>query len=145
MKLIITFFLLLVWLSSCNDEAINLTCADPLGADTKTLKDQQFTCFTEKFSNCVWFRLEFSPPELRSVSVITNNAIATLYDAGEVPCLSAVTIKPLSGWVYATEAKLHHGYVIRMEDGTYGRLFIDSWKKSGNLVTEVNITRQYAF
>ncbi len=136
---------LVLLLASCKEDPINITCADPLGADAITLRDQQYTCYQAQFNNCVWFRLEFSPPELRSVSVITNNEIATIYDAGEVPCLSAVTAKPASGFVFATEAKLHHGYVIKMQDGTYGRLFIDSWKKSGNLVTEVNITRQYAF
>ena len=146
MKLIsICCILWLVGLSACTEEAINLTCADPLGTDGITLKDQQYTCFQDKFNNCVWFRLQFNPPEIRSVLVVTGNEVASIYDAGEVSCLSNVNVKPTTGFLFATVAKLHHGYVIRMEDGSYARLFIDSWKMSGNQVTEVNITRQYEF
>ena len=146
MKLIaLACILFTIGLSSCNEEVINITCADPLGTDGVTLKDQQYTCFQDKFNNCVWFRLEFTPPEIRSVLVITGNEVASIYDAGEATCLSSVKVKPTQGFLFATEAKLHHGYVIKMEDGSYARIFIDSWKMSGNKVTEVNITRQYAF
>ena len=138
-------FLWLALLNACNDESINYTCPDPLGSDAITLKDKTFSCYQDSFNNCLWFRLEFSPPELRSVSVSPEKAVAVIFDVGEVECLSQVTAKPTSGWVYSTEAKLHHGYVIRMNDGTYGRLFIDSWKTSGSFVTEVNIIRQYTF
>lgn len=93
----------------------------------------------------MWFHLNVNPPVLQSVIVVNGNAVASIFDAGEVECLSKVTVKPSSGWVYATTAELHHGYIIRMEDGTYGRLYIDSWKLSGGLVSEVNIKRQYAY
>ncbi len=89
--------------------------------------------------------MEGSLPVLRSYIAVADNEVASFIDVGEVKCLREVTDKPTSGWVFGILVELHHGYVIKMEDGTYGRLFIDSWKKSGSQVTEVNITRQYAF
>ncbi len=138
-------WLALCLMLSCKEEPININCADPLGTDTKTLKDGVFSCFQEEFNSCVWFHLDVNPPVLQSVIVVKGNAVAYIFDVGEVECLSKVTIKPSSGWVYVTTAKLHHGYVIKMEDGTYGRLYIDSWEISGSLVSEVNIKRQYAY
>ncbi|HNP96217.1 MAG TPA: hypothetical protein PKJ63_11330 [Cyclobacteriaceae bacterium] len=143
LKLYQIFFALLA-LHSCNEEAINITCADPLGSDAKALKDKQFTCFQEDINGCFWFHLDVTPPTLQSVYV-EGHSIAKIKDIGEVKCLGDITEKPTDGWVYVVNAQLGHGYVVLMEDGTMGRLFIDSWARSGNQIVEVYVTRQYAF
>lgn len=146
MKLKIFIFPLLIALSlnSCSEEPINFQCADPLGSDGKSLSDKKFTCFQEDINGCFWFHLNVTEPILQSVYV-EGHSIAMVLDIGEVACLSEVTEKPSSGFVFVTPAKLNHGYVVKMADGTLGRMYIDSWKKQGDLVTEVNIIRQYPY
>ena len=131
-------------LCTCSNEEINLTCPDPLGTDAITLGHEKFTCFQEGINGCFWFHLDVTPPVLQSVYV-TGHSIAMIIDVGEFTCLGEVTQKPTTGFVFAVEAKVNHGYVVRMEDGTYGRMFIDSLVKSGNQIIEVNVKRQYAF
>jgi len=143
LKISICLFIL-ASLIGCGDEEINLTCADPLGSDAISIGHEVFTCFQEDINGCFWFHLDVSPPVLQSVYV-EGHSIAMIIDVGAVECLGEVTQKPTTGFVFATEAIIGHGYVVRMEDGTYGRLFIDSWIVSGGQIVEVNLKRQYAY
>lgn len=130
---------------SCSTEEISFTCADPLGTDTKTMKHDSWTCFQNDINGCFRFELATNPGVIRSVYV-TGHTFASIIDVGEVECLGEVTTKPTTGWVYVVVPQLHHGYVVKMADGTIGRFFIDSWEIGSNgLKTKVNITRQYSF
>lgn len=130
---------------SCDQQDINITCADPLGTDTESLNDMALSCFQPEFAGCFRFELQGDMPVIRSLYKSTPADAPYLSDAGEVTCLSEVKKDPAASWSYALYAKLHHGYVIKLSDGTYGRVYIDSWLKNGSKVSQVNITRQYAF
>lgn len=144
-RLLISTWIILASLFSCSVEEINITCADPLGTDTEVMNNDSWTCFQEGINGCFRFELTSNPALMRSVYV-TGHTYASIIDIGEVICLGDITQKPTSGWVYVVVPQLHHGYVVKMADGTLGRFFIDSWETgSGGVKTKINITRQYSF
>ncbi len=137
----IAFFLTI----SCAGADINLTCADPLGSDAQTVQVYGLSCFQPSFSGCFEFRLDGTSVYFQSVYITDASEAPEIVDAGEVRCLRDVVSRPEGGWQYVVAVKRNHGYVVRMNDGSLGRIFIDSWETSGNEVTKVNYTRQYPY
>lgn len=140
------FFVGLFFLISCKEEAALFPhCTDPLGSENKVYKNGNVFCYKENYHGCFTLEMTTSTPVIRAVN-FTGKELGMIIDVGEVKCLSDVKVKPVSGYVYALNAVLGHGYIVKLPDGTYGRFFIDSWRKSTtNVVMEMNITRQYSF
>lgn len=134
---------------SCDGDDINLTCPDPLGADSRTVQTYSLGCFQPAYDGCFEFRLDGSSAYIQSIYVSNPDPDPTeaplIVDVGEVSCLGEVTQRPEDGWVYVITASERHGYVFKMKDGSLGRLFIDSWETSGGEVTKINITLQYPY
>jgi hypothetical protein len=145
---------LLIWLlsSSCNTEEINRTCADPIGSDDlECTGNQTFFCFQSDMNAC--FAVYLNDPDypqfpviIQSVYFAEGKAIGMIANYGEVPCISSMKRgKPLD-FVYAVAGELHHGYVVRFPDETFGRLIVESIDQNINgQVTQVNITLHYAY
>lgn len=142
---LITFIFLFSMIGCEGDSTLSPYCTDPLGSDNKSYKNGNIFCYKESYNGCFTLEMTTANPIIRVVNY-TGKELAMIIDIGAVKCLSEVKIKPASGYVYALNAVLGHGYVIKLPDGTYGRFFIDSWLKSNtNVVVEMNITRQYSF
>ncbi|MEX2233773.1 MAG: hypothetical protein WD824_16530 [Cyclobacteriaceae bacterium] len=131
--------ILLLFLSSCSDNPIENSCADPIGSEDKSLSDESIICFKDDFNNCFQLSYSSSLKEIRSV-IISGGEEASILDAGELSCLGEVTAKPLTGFSPAVGLVEHHGYVVKLPDNTYGRLYVDSDESNG-----INITWQYSF
>jgi hypothetical protein len=140
---------LLITVHSCADDEINLTCADPLGSDTKTIQTYALSCFQPDFDGCFEFRLTEGSVYIQSIYVPypdpDPSEAPLIIDAGPVSCLSELTRRPQDGWQYAITVEEKHGYVFKMKDGSLGRLFIDSWEISGGEITKISFTRQYPY
>jgi hypothetical protein len=150
MKCTFHLVVLLIFSLSCVEEPINDTCANPIGTDTDSMIRSTPTydypsCFQEKINNCFRFDFKNGIPLFQSVKYGSSSGAPLFKDMGELQCLKQVTEKPQTGLVAVTEIKLHHGYAIKLSDGTYGRFFVDSWETGSNGVTIVNITRQYSY
>jgi hypothetical protein len=130
---------------SCGDEPINNTCADPIGTDTDSLNRTSYSCFQENIKSCFRFDFKNGTPLIQSLYSVTPSDAPLFKDLGEFECLKNVKEKPLTGFSYVVEVKLHHGYTIKLSDGSFGRFFIDSWETGSGGVTRVNITRQYSY
>ena len=130
--------ILLLFLSSCEDNIEN-TCADPIGSEDRSLNDESIICFKDDFNDCFQIHYSSTVKEIRSVA-ISGGEQATILDAGSLNCLGEVTTKPLTGFTPAVDIELHHGYVVKLPDNTYGRFYIDSSESNG-----INITWQYSF
>lgn len=139
---------LLIVAVSCAGDDINLTCPDPLGTDAHTIETYKITCFESEFDGCFEFRLNGNSLYIQSVYVPypdpDPSEAPSIVDTGAVTCLSEVVQRPQAGWQYAVTAAAKHGYVFKMKDGSLGRLFIDSWERSGD-TTKVSFTRQYPY
>lgn len=140
---------LLLTIQSCTGDEINLTCADPLGSDTRTIQTYVLSCFQPEFDGCFEFRLNQASLYAQSIYVPypdpDPSEAPLMIDVGAVNCLAEVTQRPQDGWQYAVTIKEKHGYVFKMKDGSLGRLFIDSWESSGGAITNVSFTRQYPY
>lgn len=134
-------------ITSCREEAINHTCANPIGTDILTINIEALSCFKEDFKGCFEFRLDGDKVYIQSVYITDTDPeeAPLIFDAGPKECLRDVIERPTADWSYALYVEVGHGYVLKMKEQTLGRLFIDSWLKSGNTVTAVNITRQYTY
>lgn len=129
---------------SCTREEINITCADPLGSDIQIQNDSSITCLQEGLNGCLRFELTANPPSIQSI-YFTGHTYGAIQDAGELNCLSEVTMKPTEDWHYRVPLILHHGYVMQMADSSYGRIFIHSIDMNGGAMAQITITRQYAY
>jgi hypothetical protein len=143
----------------CADQAPTKTCSDPLGSQSITINNNtknynnSFFCFKgETVTNgdtCLYnycFRLFSSAsPQIIWSTYFKGCSYGTITDVGLITCLGEVVHKPASGYAYAVNPLLHHGYVVHFPDSTYGRFFIDSWVKESSEVTVMNIVRQYPF
>jgi predicted homoserine dehydrogenase-like protein len=146
---LLLFILTLVVLSCQEETALKNVCADPLGAEDITLENNDQFCYKEGFNACFVMQFTTTSQVIKAVdntSIYPGTMIAMIIDVGAVSCLGDVTGKPTSGFVASAEALEKHGYVVKLPDNTYGRLFVDSWTKSSSgVVSEINITWQYAF
>jgi hypothetical protein len=142
----VLILMLLFFQISCEtDSVVSEFCADPLGSDNLIYKNGNVFCFKNDFNGCFTLDLTTTKTFIRAVNYV-GKELAMIQDMGQVKCLSEVNTKPASGYVYTVNALLNHGYSIKLPDGTYGRLFIDSWTKSASgVVLEINITRQYSY
>jgi hypothetical protein len=134
----------IAFLASCSPEPLDFQCADPLGTDRQTVLLNYYDCFGINTDDCFRFRYSNGHPIFNAV-YNQDRTFPTLLDIGDVACLSMVTNKPVSGYQIGVEVKLHHGYVIRLADGSFGRLYVDSWLIGNDSVRQVNIKRQYAY
>jgi len=125
-------------------------CADPLGSQDNTYKNNNILCFKEGFNACFVMQFSATSQLIRAVdynSIFPGTMIGMIADAGPVDCLGDVTTKPpASSFFYGVNAVVHHGYVVKLPDNTYGRIFVDSWvKPASGAVSEIHLTWQYAF
>lgn len=134
-------------INSCSEEPINHTCANPIGTDMLTLNIEALSCFKEDYKGCFKFKLDGANVYIQSVYITNTDPeeAPEIFDAGPKECLRDVTERPTADWTYALYVEVGHGYVLKMKEETLGRLFIDSFQKSGSTVTAVNITRQYTY
>jgi hypothetical protein len=144
MKCTFQLVVLLIFSLSCSEDPITDTCADPIGTDEYSMSVKSYSCYQKDIKSCFRFDLTNGVPLIQSLYSVTPADAPLFKDMGESSCLSQVKEKPSSGWSYVVEIKLHHGYSMKLADGTYGRLFIHSWEK-GATVTKVNLTRQYSY
>jgi hypothetical protein len=126
-------------LLACGDTIIENDCADPIGSEDRTVGHQSLICFHEDFSNCFEITFSSSAKQIRSV-IIDGGGEASIIDTGVVSCLGEVTSKPAEGFASVVDLLPGHGYVVRLHDNSYGRLYVESF--TGSLV---NMTWQYAF
>lgn len=151
---------LLIWSCiGCAEQAPNKVCSDPLGSQNITINNNvknynnSFFCFKGKtidngdtcFYNYCFRLYSSSSPQIIWSTYFTGCSYGTIADMGLVTCLGEVDHKSISGYSYAINPALHHGYVVYFQDNTYGRFYIDSWVKESSEVTVMNIVRQYPF
>jgi hypothetical protein len=102
-------------------------------------------CFKPELNGCFRSQLTGTPPYFQAVN-FTGKLLGMIVDIGPVKCLGQVTYKPVEGYLYVVQIVEKHGYVVRLPDNTYGRLFVDSWTKSPTgTVSKIYVTWQYAF
>ena len=140
---------LVLGLSCTEDPALKNVCADPLGtADMTLTHDEQF-CFKEGFNACFVLKFAAASQLIQAVDYTSQHPgtmVGMITDIGAVSCLGAVFSKPTNGFLSEVSAVENHGYVVKLPDNTYGRLFIHSWTKaSSGAVSEIHITWQYAY
>lgn len=154
---------LILFVSCQEDPNLKNVCVDPIGTAeislpaatinntgnytlsnvfcfSKDSKDRNacFVVMSSTTSTILW--------AINFTSVIPSSLIGKIVDAGQFRCLGDVNVKPTAGYIYQVEARLHHGYVVQIPDGTYGRIFVDSWVlDSSGRVTKINLTWQYSF
>jgi hypothetical protein len=129
--------------SSCEPDDLARQCADPIGADEYECSNETVICFQSGVNGCFQFELENSTAIIRSV-YLEGHVIGMIADYGEVPCLSLVRPGKTLDFKYALEAQLHHGYVVKFSDDTFGRFFIESYENNGGEI-QINIIRHYTF
>ncbi len=110
--------------------------------------DDQF-CFKVEYSACFILKLTAPSQVILAVDYTSQHPgtmIGMITDLGAVSCLGAVISKPTTGFLSEVIAIENHGYVVKLADSTYGRLFIHSLTKSANgEVSEIHATWQYAY
>jgi hypothetical protein len=145
--LVFVFFALL--LSCQKDATLEKVCVDPLGSQDIYLTNNTLICFREGHNACFLMRTTSTGATLTAQDynkIYPGTMIGMIADMGFVSCLGDVSTKPTTGIFYGFTLQLNHGYVIKLPDDTYGRLFVDSWvKSSADLITEVHVTWQYSF
>lgn len=145
--IIFSFLFTYLIMDSCKEEPITKTCANPIGSDALTLAIESISCFKADYKGCFKFKLDGSKVYIQSIYITdTDPAEAPqLFDVGKKECLRDVDEHPVVDGKYALYVSPGYGYSIKMKDGTFGRLFIDSYKSTGNTITAVNLFRQYAY
>lgn len=130
------------FICSCSEELPDY-CPDPIGSDYQTYGDESILCFIEDFNGCFLIDLS-STPTIRSVTIGDGTA-ASIVDVGARSCIQDVEFVS-AGFSSQVQAVAGHGYVIKIEDGTYAKIFIDSEEKfSSGKVDKLNIVRLYPF
>ncbi|MBI1767487.1 MAG: hypothetical protein HY015_00445 [Bacteroidetes bacterium] len=142
------FFLFFCFGLNCSNDPLPTVCVDPLGADNVRVKKNQTFCFKIPFSGCTYDGCFWLTPDLpqgiRAYKYFSPCTLGEIADVGVVKCLSEVA-KPISGFTNTVVPALHHGYVIRFPDSTYGRFFIDSWYQHSGYIDSMYVTRHYPF
>ncbi len=135
-----------ILISSCADEGINITCADPIGSAGIRIKDNSIVCFSDSFDGCFIFNVSGSSVNISSISLL-EGVVGSIIDIGNVDCLGGIDIKPSSGYSQSVPIFINHGYVAQLADTTFGRLYVDSFVEPSvnNDTLKVNITWQYAY
>jgi hypothetical protein len=119
-------------------------CSNPIGTTTKQAYHNNLICFQEEYNGCI--RIEFNPSDYAFQCVLVTgggDVYGSLVDVGAVDCVGAVN-KPATGYSYRVTMKAGHGYAMKMTDGTYGRLWINSITGSGSSLT-VSMMWQFPF
>ena len=124
-------------------------CADPMGSQDNTYKNNNILCFKEKFNACFVMQFSATSQVIRAVdynSIFPGTMIGMIADVGAVRCLGDIKLQPAATFFYGVNAVEKHGYLVKLPDNTYGRIFVDSWvKPSSGAVSEIHITWQYSF
>ncbi|HWA35178.1 MAG TPA: hypothetical protein VG737_13655 [Cyclobacteriaceae bacterium] len=143
-------FVMVALLLSCQkDASLENVCADPIGSEDIVMKNNTQICFKEKFNACFRMHLTDTANYILAVnynSIYPGTMIGMMTDGGSVRCLGDVDTKPTSQYYLGYYIELNRGYVVKLPDDTYGRIYIDSWiKNSAGRVTEVHVTWQYSY
>lgn len=148
-RFILSFlFLFFCFGLSCSNDPLPIVCVDPLGTDNIRVKRNQVFCFTLpitkcNYNGCFWLTPDL-PQEIRAYNWQPDCILGEIADVGIVKCLSEVK-KPTLGFGATVTPALHHGYVIRFPDSTYGRFFLDSWIQHSGYIDSMYVTRHYPF
>lgn len=126
---------------SCADDISN-DCADPLGTDANAYENDTWMCYLPDINGCFLIDLDQSPV-IRAI-VIPGRINGTVADAGSFACLRDMPVSVSAEFNLSVVAEEKHGYIVMFPDSTYGRFYIESWRKSSNgKVIQLNIVRQY--
>ena len=140
------FVCLFLVFTDCTESDINNICADPIGSDDMELEDESVFCFMESVNGC--FQIKWQDSSIEIISLNLQDKIqGEIVDIGEVNCLGEVISKPENGYKDTVVVLEHHGYVVKFPDGTYGRLYIDSFVESlsSDDVVGIRTVWQYTF
>ncbi len=143
-RLLVLIFFLLPFLFQCNGEEFDF-CSNPVGTTELTKQDLGYFCFQENFNACFQIKLKVAEPAFQAIYFDPDAVTGAMVDLGEMDCLKRVDKKPATGYLYRVKINLHHGYVVKFSDGTFGRFFVDSLEGSATNITKVNLTWQYSF
>ncbi len=142
-------FILICFGLGCNNDPLSKVCVDPIGTQNISVNSNQLFCFTKYSADCTYNGCYYMTPSLPQV--IKNYAyqpsctVGLIADVGLVSCLGQVILNPDAAFVDTVTPILHHGYLIKFPDNTYGRFFIDSWDQTSGTITKFRISRQYPF
>jgi hypothetical protein len=134
-----------LFISCQKDSTLEKVCADPIGSQDVTMGNNTQFCPLEGQNGC--FKTQFgSTTQVFQAINYSGKLLGMITDVGVVTCLGQVTVKPATGYVYTIDVVAKHGYIIKLPDGTFGRLFVDSvTKSSSGAVTKIYVTWQYSF
>lgn len=121
-------------------------CADPAGTVTTYIDNNTALAFsTGSVTTCAIAagNLYFSP---FNFAICGNNSVDGIIGVGQVSCLGDVTTKPATGYTSQVAVELGFGYVVKLKNGNYARVYAEDWKTttSGG-VSGVKVKWQYIF
>jgi hypothetical protein len=131
---------------ACDKSSLDNLCADPIGSEGIVLRDSSIFCFSKTFDGCFIAIFNQDQIDVSAISILESQE-GIIIDTGMFNCLGNVTDKPVNGYASSVPLILDHGYVVWLEDGTFGRFYTDSFTQAtnGTAVDEVNIIWQYSF
>lgn len=130
--------------SSCSSGSKGPPCVDPPGTVTIEMSSGSYIDFlTGSLNTPGAGSLSFIPLNF----TMDNNSNADgVVDVGAVSCLGEVTTQPVSGYTHGVAATPGHGYVLKMKNGSFTRMYADSWVEcTGGTICGVLISWQYPF
>lgn len=153
---VISFLMLIITINfiGCTKvpESKSSTCTDPPGTVTSNISNKgkidfhtgaigDANAFCYGVSSSITMSLYFDPFNFSMCKTGVNIA-----DVGQVSCLGEVATIPSSGFVVSLATTLGHGYVLRLTDGTFARIYCEKWVTStSGGVTGIIIKWQYPF
>ena len=137
---------LLFFLISCQeDNALKKVCTDPIGSEDVTMQNNTQFCPREEQNGCFRTQLGATTQIFQAINY-SGKLLGMIVDVGAIACLGEIIVKPSTGYVYSANIVVKHGYIIKLPDGTFCRLFVDSVaKSSAGAVTKIFVTWQYSF
>jgi hypothetical protein len=131
---------------ACDSSGLDYVCSDPLGSEDIILRDSSIFCFSSTFDGCFIANITEDKIEVAAISILNSKA-GVIIDVGIFNCLGDVNFKPVEGYTSSVPLILNHGYVVKLEDNTYGRFYFDSFGQTlyNSALNEVNIIWQYSF
>lgn len=131
---------------ACDNSNLENLCSDPIGSEGIILRDSSIFCFSRTFDGC--FIANFTQNQINVAAIsLLNSQEGVIIDVGLFNCLGNIITKPANGYSSKVPLILNHGYVVKLEDGTFGRFYTDSFTElTDSLIdNEVNIIWQYSF
>lgn len=123
-------------------------CSNPLGTSAQQGGNDDVICFQscgdDCYHGCLKFKLDATSQTMRAVIVTgiipgisrtvstkdcpTTGPCVTIADVGKVDCMASFVDKdpPASGYSNSVPLVVGHGYVIKLDDGTYGNIYLDN-------------------